>query len=301
MLPDRKSFNQMIPLKNDYEIELQIKREDTLHPFISGNKYRKLKYNLEAALQQKQQSLLTFGGAFSNHIAAVAYAGKISKLKTIGIIRGEELKEKINPTLKFAKDCGMQLHFVTRSDYKLKDISDFQENLVQKFGNFFLIPEGGTNELAVKGCEEILEETDKSFDLICSCVGTGGTIAGLINSSHPHQKILGFSALNHEKLSLDINTFVYQNNWEILNNFTFGGYAKITDKLLEFINDFKKKYNIKLDPIYTGKMMYGVIQLIKEGYFLPQTKILCIHTGGLQGIAGMNERLKQKNKTLIEI
>ena len=303
MLPHKTSFNQVVSMKNDYEVELQMKREDLLHPFISGNKYRKLKYNLESALEQKHDKLLTFGGAYSNHIAAVAYAGKMSKLKSIGVIRGEELSEKweTNPTLKFAKDCGMQLHFVSREDYKLKNSKSFQENLKDTFGKFFLIPEGGTNTLAVKGCEDILTESDQEFDIICCCVGTGGTIAGLVNSAKPYQKILGFPALKHNKLSNDICKFVSSKNWELVDDFHFGGYGKVTDELIQFINDFKRNHNILLDPIYTGKMMFGVIELIKKGYFSPKTKILCIHSGGLQGIVGMNQKLKQKNKTLIVV
>jgi len=295
--------NQELFFENEFGIRMFIKREDTLHPFISGNKYRKLKYNLQAALTQKHHTLLTFGGAYSNHIAAVAYAAKISNLKSIGVIRGDELKDAVavNPTLSFAKHYGMQLYFISRNEYKHKTSSEFQEHLKHQFGNFFLIPEGGTNTLAVKGCQEILTKTDADFDEICVAVGTGGTLAGLINSAKPHQKVLGFPALKHAKLSKDICKFVSADNWQLIEDYHFGGYAKVTEELIRFSNDFKQKNDILLDPIYTGKMMYGVYDMVAQGYFKPESKILCIHTGGLQGIEGMNQKLKTKGKTIIEI
>ena len=161
-----------------------------IHPFVSGNKFRKLKYNLLQAKEENQETLLTFGGAFSNHIAAVAFAGKEKGFKTIGIIRGDELAGKIseNPTLLFAQNCGMQLEFISREDYRMKSEIQFLENLKQEFGDFYLIPEGGTNELAIKGCQEILTEADAEFDYICCSVGTGGTISGIINSILPQSK-----------------------------------------------------------------------------------------------------------------
>ena len=187
--------NQNI-LNQNASIKLVMKREDLIHPFISGNKYRKLKYNIKKAIEINSKSLLTFGGAFSNHIAAVASAGKEYGFNTIGVIRGEELefKKDMNPTLQFAKNNGMQFKFVSREDYRHKTNNDFINKLKSEFGEFYLIPEGGTNDLAVKGCEEILQPPDLEFDYICCAVGTGGTIAGLINSSKKHQKILGFPA-----------------------------------------------------------------------------------------------------------
>ena len=178
------SLNQHINLELPNGISLHIKREDLIHSFVSGNKFRKLKYNLLEAKTQNKDTLLTFGGAFSNHIAAVAYAGKDNGFKTIGIIRGDELRGKIseNPTLQFAENCGMQFEFVSREEYRLKSENHFLEKLKMKFGDFYLIPEGGTNELAIKGCEEILTENDADFDFICCAVGTSGTISGIINS-----------------------------------------------------------------------------------------------------------------------
>jgi 1-aminocyclopropane-1-carboxylate deaminase len=260
-----------------------------------------LKYNILEAQNQNSKTLLTFGGAYSNHIAAVASAGKESGFKTIGVIRGEELADKIseNPTLSFAQNCGMKFKFISREVYRTKTTSSFINTLKNELGNFYMIPEGGTNELAVKGCEEIFIEEDKTFDIICCPVGTGGTISGLINASEPHQKILGFPALKGDFLQKEIGKFTAKSNWELVTDYHFGGYAKINSTLVEFINRFKQEYNIPLDPIYTGKMMFGIFDLIKKGYFEKGAKILAIHTGGLQGIDGMNIKLKQKNLPLI--
>ncbi|MBP6557075.1 MAG: 1-aminocyclopropane-1-carboxylate deaminase/D-cysteine desulfhydrase [Flavobacterium sp.] len=291
------SYNQKIPLENsDYTLE--IKREDLLHPHISGNKFRKLKYNLAQARKEEHTTLVTFGGAFSNHILAVAAAGHENGFKTIGVIRGEELHDKIsdNPTLLKAQEFGMVFEFVTRAVYREKDNSDFLSKLEQKLGRFYLLPEGGTNDLAVKGCEEILLESDNQFDYICCAVGTGGTVSGIINCSKSSQQVLGFPALKGDFLKEDIRKFVLNPNWELVTEYHFGGYAKVTRELVYFINDFYQKYQIPLDPIYTGKMVYGVLDLIKKEWFPKGSKILLIHTGGLQGIAGMNRLLKQKNQ-----
>nr|WP_315159869.1 pyridoxal-phosphate dependent enzyme [uncultured Flavobacterium sp.] len=282
-------------------ITLEIKREDLLHPFVSGNKFRKLKYNVLQAKAENQSVLLTFGGAFSNHIAAVAYAGKEQGFKTIGVIRGDELRDKIseNPTLSFAQECGMRFEFVTREAYRHKTEIAFIEQLQVKFGSFYLVPEGGTNDLAVKGCEEILTELDADFDFVCSAVGTGGTISGLINSALPHQKVLGFPALKGDFLQDEIRNFVQNKNWELITDYHFGGYGKVTTEFIEWINWFYAQTGIPLDPIYTGKMVFGVMDLIQRNYFPPNSKILMIHTGGLQGIAGMNAKLRNQNKPII--
>lgn len=292
-------INMSLGFENPYDIEVVIKREDAIHQHISGNKYRKLKYNILEAQRLGYATLLTFGGAFSNHIAAVASVGQLFGFKTIGVIRGEELAEVSNPTLDFAKSCGMQCHFVSREMYQQKNDATFLEMLSQKFGDFYLLPEGGTNALAVKGCEEILTEYDAQFDYICSAVGTGGTISGLINSSLPHQNVLGFPALKGDFLREEIAKFAHKSHWDLVTDYHFGGYAKISPQLISFINTFKDAYGIALDPIYTGKMLFGVFDLIEKGYFPKGSKILVIHTGGLQGIAGMNAILKQKNLPLI--
>lgn len=295
------SVNQIITLDPKLDIELFLKREDEIHPVISGNKFRKLKYNLVEAKTQNVDTLLTFGGAFSNHITAVAGAGQEFGINTIGVIRGEELEDKIdlNPTLKFAKQCGMHFKFVPRDVYKNKTSNDFINLLKTEFGDFYLLPEGGTNTLAIKGCKEILTEQDNDFDYICCSVGTGGTVSGLINCSKPSQQILGFSALKGDFLKEDIGKFAKKNNWKLITEYHFGGYAKINEALISFINEFKRNYQIPLDPIYTGKMMFGIFDLIYRGFFPKGSKILAIHTGGLQGIEGMNMKLKEKGLPLI--
>ena len=281
--------------------QLSLKPEYRIHPTVSGNKYRKLKYNIQAVLDGNFEGVLTFGGAFSNHIAATAAAGKALNISTIGIIRGEELADEIenNTTLGYAKSCGMGLEFISRTEYRKKDEISFLKTLQNKYPNYYIIPEGGTNSLGVMGCEEILSETDYEFDIICCSVGTGGTISGLINSSLPHQKVIGFPALKGAFLKKDIRKFAQQSNWDLCHEYHFGGYAKVNLELIQFINKFKQEFELPLDPIYTGKMMFGIFDLIQKGFFSKSTKILAIHTGGLQGIVGMNHYLDQHNLELI--
>lgn len=289
------------------DIQLFIKREDLIHPEISGNKYRKLKYNLLQALSENKKTLLTFGGAFSNHISAVAFAGKLNGFKTIGVIRGDELGDDLektlssNPTLRFANECGMAFKFVSRTGYRNKASQEFIQQLKDEFSDFYLVPEGGTNELAIKGCEEILSEETENFDTICLAVGTGGTILGIINSAKPHQQVLGFPALKGDFLNDEINKYVNQTkNWKLISEYHFGGYAKTSNELITFINQFKNETSIPLDPVYTGKMLFGLVDLINRDYFDEGAKILAIHTGGLQGIEGMNTILKRRNSLIIE-
>jgi len=293
---------QKIELKNP-NVELFIKREDLIHPLISGNKFRKLKYNLIQAKKESKSTLLTFGGAFSNNILAVASAGFENNFKTIGVIRGEELIEKINenPTLKKAQELGMIFKFVSRENYRNKTNQTFINSLIEEFGDFYLLPEGGTNELAIKGCEEILTKEDEFFTHICCSIGTGGTISGIINSSFNGQQIVGFPSLKGDFISNEISNFAKKSNWNVISEYHFGGYGKISDELIRFINEFNLINNIPLDPIYTGKMMFGIEDLIKKNYFPKGSKILAIHTGGLQGIAGMNALLKKQNKEIIHI
>jgi 1-aminocyclopropane-1-carboxylate deaminase len=300
VLREREIITQKIELATN-DVSLYLRREDLIHPFISGNKFRKLKYNLLQAKSEGKTKLLTFGGAFSNHIAAVAAAGKEFDFETIGVIRGEELKDKIseNPTLSFAEECGMHFVFVSREQYRLKGTVLFIKELRELYGDFYLLPEGGTNDLAVKGCGEILTADDSSFSHVCCAVGTGGTISGIINSALPNQKIIGFPALKGHFLSDDIRNFVHRENWELVHDYHFGGYGKINEALIRFINWFYKETAIPLDPIYTGKMMYGLFDLIHKGYFPQGAKILAIHTGGIQGVAGMNDKLKRKKLPLI--
>ena len=298
--PDIQSEVQFIQkFKN---IELSVLREDQIHPTISGNKFRKLKYNLTEFSNGNYDSILTFGGAFSNHIYAVAAAGEQFGIQTIGIIRGEELAKKtdLNPTLDFAQNCGMKLKFVSRNDYRNKTNPGFLNELKAEYGNFYLLPEGGTNDLAVKGCEEILGSHTSGFDFICCPVGTGGTVSGLVNSAKNHQKIIGFPVLkNAEFLEDEIKNFTNRLNWELIFDFHFGGYAKVNEELLDFINGFKTQFDVNLEPVYTGKMMFGILKLIEDDFFPKNSKILAVHTGGLQGIEGMNQKLKHKNQSII--
>ena len=265
--------------------EISIKRLDLVHPHISGNKFFKLKYNLLAAQQQGYKKLLTFGGAYSNHIAATAYAAQLFGFESLGIIRGEELASKpLNPTLNTAQQFGMQLQFVTRETYRQKQSSAYLAQLQQDYPDYYVIPEGGTNPLAIQGCAEILSDEDRqNYDLICCAVGTGGTIAGLIEASTSQQQVLGFSALKGDFLSTEVEQLTKKRNWQITDQYCCGGYAKTTPELLQFIQDFEQQYDIPLEQIYTGKMLLGLTDLIQQGAFPRDHRILVIHSGGLQG------------------
>lgn len=271
-------------------IRLLIKREDQNHPFVSGNKWWKLNYNLEEAMKAGHTTLLTFGGAYSNHIYATAAAAHELGLKSIGIIRGEETLP-LNPTLSFAKASGMRLHYVSREAYRNKTEASFIEQLHKQFGDFYLIPEGGTNALAVKGCVEFAKHLNNEidFDYICLPMGTGGTIAGVIEGLNESKKVIGFSSLKGATfLEDEIKRYTAKKNWQLVYDYHFGGYAKVTNELIEFMNAFEKQFNIPLDPIYTAKMMFGVMDLIKKNFFESGSTILVFHTGGLQGRAGSN-------------
>ena len=281
------------------DLRLFIKREDLIHEHISGNKWRKLYYNLQVAKEQGFSKIVTFGGAFSNHIVATASAGKEFGFQTIGFIRGEE-HTPLNTSLQYAQDCGMNLIYVDRASYREKDTLEFREKHLSDLRDYYLIPEGGTNELAVKGCEEILTEIQDDFDVVCCPCGTGGTISGIINSLKGHQKALGFPALKGgDFLKEEIHKYVHNSQWELIINYHFGGYAKVDESLITFMNEFKKKHHIALAPVYTAKMMFGLWDLIEKDYFRRGSTIVAIHTGGLQGISGMNERIKNKGLQII--
>ncbi len=271
-------------------IQLLIKREDLNHPTVSGNKWWKLKYNLEAAMRQGQETLLTFGGAFSNHIYATAAAARELGLKSIGIIRGEETSP-LNPTLTFAESCGMKLKYISREHYKHKTEVQFIESLHEEFGKFYLIPEGGTNTLALKGCTEYARQVlaEIEFDYLCMAVGTGGTIAGILRGLHGGQTVLGFSSLKGGAfLEDDIKVMLADceevkiNPWKIETDYHFGGYGKRTCRLDEFIRQWDMQH-IPLDPVYTAKALFGVLDLAKKGFFKRDSTVLFLHTGGLQG------------------
>ena len=283
------------PLVETAGLCLLVKREDLIHPEVSGNKWRKLKYNLIEAEIQNCSTLLTFGGAYSNHIFATAAAGKIFNFKTIGIIRGEKPK-KLNPTLQYAKETGMQFHFVSRSDYR--DKKSLLTRLPINTASIYVLPEGGTNSLAMKGCSEMVKETDNhsNIDYWCVACGTGGTLAGMITTLLPGQKAIGFSVLKGDFLKEEIENLLLAyddsayDNWSVNTDYHFGGYAKFDENLIRFINEFKRTHQIRLDPIYTGKMFYGIFDLIKKDHFQRGSTIMAIHTGGQQGIAGFNQR-----------
>ena len=267
-----------------------IKREDLNHSTISGNKWRKLKYNLKKAKKQGYTSLLTFGGAYSNHIYATAAAGKEFGFKTIGVIRGEE-HLPLNPTLAFAQTQGMHLHYMDRTTYRDKSKPEIIDSLKATYGEFYLIPEGGTNALAIKGCSEIIDEIDEPFEYLCCPVGTGGTIAGLIAGLAGKSNIIGFSSLKGDFLKQEVSDLLANNhtlhdNWTIATDYHFGGYAKTKPQLLDFMHEFEQQHKVPLDPIYTGKMLYGIYDMIRSDRFIPGSRILVIHTGGLQGKAG---------------
>ena len=288
-----------IPLKKN--ITLFIKREDLIHPAISGNKFWKLFYNINHYLEKNPEKpfIITFGGAFSNHIAAVAALGKESGIPTLAIIRGEELhtRWKENPTLKTASENGMEFRFVTRQEYSDKNRQT--ENLQIEFPHALIIPEGGTNKNAVKGIQYLLNPETKSFDYLCTAVGTGGTVAGLSKFAEQHQKVLGFKVVIDQSLEKTVAELSGNKNFDLIDA-QDSGYGKITDENIRFINDFYHNFGIKLDPIYTGKMMRKLFELIEEDYFPEKSRILAFHTGGLQGIQGANEMLRKKNRALIQ-
>lgn len=279
------------------KLSILIKREDLLHPIISGNKWRKLKYNLIEAKKRGIETLLTFGGAYSNHIHATSYAGKIFGFKTIGLIRGEE-HLPLNPTLEFAKSQGMKIHYIDRKTYRNKREKSVLNLIERKFGNFYLLPEGGTNKLAVKGCAEIIQDIDVDYDYILAPCGTGGTLAGLIVGLDGEKEIIGVPVLKGADFLInDIESLVkeysgkYYNNWKLQLNFHFNGYAKISRELIIFMRRFEYDNNIPLDPVYTAKFMFAINTMIGMGVFKEGSTVIAIHTGGLQGREGMKNKV----------
>lgn len=271
-------------------IRLFIKRDDLIHPIVSGNKWRKLKYNLQQAKAVKATILLTFGGAFSNHLYATAAAGKHSGFETIGIVRGENPGERKSSTLKFCEEQGMKLVYISREEYKLRNSDHYIDKIKERFGNPFMIPEGGTSEFALKGVKEMAEEVKQQLgftpDYYAVAAGTGGTAAGILSSG---SNVLAFSALKGgDFLETDILNLVGENNHhgqlKLFSDYHFKGYAKYTQELLDFILMFKKKHGIQLEQVYTGKMLFGLYDLMEKGYFKDGNCVVAVHTGGLQGL-----------------
>ncbi len=281
-------------------ISITIKREDKLHPLVSGNKFRKLKYNFAHYKRINASGVATFGGAFSNHLAATAAAGKLAGLPTMGFVRGEELAKKTrNPTLAFCEAQGMKLTFLSRGEYQQKEEAAIVQQLIQE-NNYELLAEGGTNDLAIKGCEEILLPEDREFDTIAVTMGTGGTFMGLLNSCFPQQHLLGFDVVKDQKVQKWVAKTVAANkNYTLLDVPKAGAYGKASNELIDFINTFYQEHKILLDPIYTGKLLFGIFALIKQDKWRWGKNILIIHTGGIQGIAGFNQQQELKGKPLI--
>jgi 1-aminocyclopropane-1-carboxylate deaminase len=286
-----------LPIFRQKGIEVFIKREDLLHAEVSGNKFRKLKYNVQQAQKEKCTGMLTFGGAFSNHLAATAAAASACDLPSIGVVRGEELAHKpLNPTLTYCQSKGMQLHFVSRDTYRLKDKGI--QPLLDQHPSFYILPEGGTNHLAVEGCSEILKDTDNMFDTIAVAVGTGGTMAGLSRSAKSHQTIAGYQVVSDVAIPKHIRTFVGHNRWTLDPCYKALGYAKTPPELVRFAIETAKQTGVVLDPLYTGPMVWRLVQQLKSNTWTHGNRILIIHTGGHQAIAGINARLEKQGSLL---
>jgi 1-aminocyclopropane-1-carboxylate deaminase len=273
--------NQLQYFATVNESRIDLLRLDLPDPLSGGNKSFKMKYNLEEMRRQGKKQLLTFGGAFSNHIAAVAAAGKTNAIKTIGIIRGEELNTAANAVLRFAAACGMELHFISREEYRRRNDPEFLREISIRFDHPYLLPEGGSNEFAVKGCMEILPPEAKKADVVFCPVGTGATLAGIIASAETHQRVIGIAVLEgKEYLEAEVRKHLrgkeIRARWEINADFTFGGYAKTQPALLPFMEDQKP---LPLDPVYSGKCFYALMQMVK-GDDLHRKHLLFVHTGG---------------------
>ncbi|KZN68390.1 1-aminocyclopropane-1-carboxylate deaminase/D-cysteine desulfhydrase [Pseudoalteromonas luteoviolacea] len=281
------------PLLTAKRVELLVKRDDLLHPTVQGNKWRKLKHNLLELKRRKNEALLTFGGPFSNHLYATAMASKLFKIPAHIIVRGPHLDLQ-NPTLRLAKACGVHLHAVTRLEYRQRYDNNYLEDLEKQFPNTFIVPEGGSNQFALQGCQELAQSLPQS-DYVCCAVGSGGTFAGLLNGLPSTTQLLGFSVLKGteylqaEILKLNPKAASYD-NWQLLHDFHDGGYGKFSETLWRFCQMMARTYHLPLEPIYTGKMMFGLWQLIEQDYFPTNSKIIAIHTGGLQGLDGLRYR-----------
>lgn len=287
------------PILQEKKIQLFVKRDDLIHDEIMGNKWRKLKYNLFEAKEAGKKRLVTLGGAYSNHIYATAAACCQHGFESVGIIRGEELNPNSNTTLQFAVSQGMQLRFVDRSSYK--KLRTDPSSLLAEYPNSYILPEGGTNKTAIKGCSELVDEIRFDFDVLSLPIGTGGTFCGVLDRVKAHQRVLGVSSLKGDFIHTEIENLIKKFNirpgaYSINNAYDFGGYGKTTPELIEFINWFKENHNIPLDPIYTGKSFFAVWDMIKNDKFEKNLRIVLLHTGGLQGISGFN----RKNENIIQ-
>jgi 1-aminocyclopropane-1-carboxylate deaminase len=283
---------------------LFIKRDDLIHKEVSGNKWRKLKYNLESAKQFKKEGVLTFGGAYSNHLVATAAACSIAGFRSIGIVRGDELNSQSNETLRRCADLGMELHFVSRTEYDLRNEKSYIEDLNYRFPNQYIIPEGGANYLGMIGCQEIMNEFNEEFEVIVVAQGTTTTSSGLLLGLPEESRLWvvpvlrGFdsksemrSLLNKSGIEIDMVSDLI-NRVEVKEDYHFGGYGKYTQELIDFIESFYKETGIPLDPIYTAKAMFALVKET-EKLQLKNSRILFIHTGGIQGSKSIFEKEKR--------
>ncbi len=280
------------------EYDIYVKRDDLIHNDISGNKFRKLKYNLIEYYRTEKKSIIAFGGAFSNLLYTLSVISAEMNIPATFYIRGDGFDQN-NPTLKFIKQNGVRMIFMSRTAFKNIRNREFLDNLQLQYKDAYIIPEGGSNKFAVPGSAEIVDEIlvqmDDVPDYIVMDLGTGGTFAGVLDRLPKNIKLIGISAIkgvDWEKTLRDIydgdNSFMRKSNWKIFDSYHFGGFAKYNMELINFINSYKRKYGIPLDPIYSGKMIYALHDLLEQGFFNKGSKIVWIHGGGLQGIAGFN-------------
>lgn len=285
---ESKIFIQDLPNFSSKEEQISMLRLDEIHPIISGNKWYKLKYNIEEALQENCNGILTFGGAFSNHLIATAAAAHANKLLSLGIVRGVlDHKKELNSVLRQCQEYGMKLIFISREEYAQKESLAFLEKIKNQFPNYFIIPEGGANEAGRNGMSLMAKHIPSSFDHILLSVGSGTTFAGLRNALPIHQHLFGFAPMKggiYLAQEIKKNLLPQQDiQWAINDSFHFGGFGKIKEQVKDFMQEFEQQFGFKLDRVYTAKMMLGLKQLLSENAFPTDAKILCIHTGGLTG------------------
>ena len=275
-------------INNSNNIKLFIKREDLIHDIVSGNKWRKLNYNFKYIKEKKIKKILSFGGAYSNHLHALSWLAKKNNIKSFGLVRGCELSIE-NPTLSFCKKNKIDLFFLNRSTYRNNKYNNpIFKKIIKSEENVFVIPEGGFNEFGIKGCEEIMNEVNEHYDIICCSIGSGCTAVGIIKSLKFDQSFLGFSSFkNNSQIKNIISEKVKTMNWEINSEYNFGGFGQVNDDLKKFIKDFKNTYAIMLDPIYTSKLFFGLFDMISKNKLPKDSRILVLHTGGLQGLQGV--------------
>jgi 1-aminocyclopropane-1-carboxylate deaminase len=272
-----------------------IKRDDLIDPVISGNKWRKLKYNIEKVKQEKYNGILTFGGAFSNHLIATAQAAHDNRIDAVGIVRGDELNANSNETLRSCEELGMQLVFISRDDYKRRHEKEYLSRLNVKFPNLLMVPEGGANFYGAIGCQEIISTMSQRYDHIYLAAGTGTTAAGMLSAIGSETTLHAVSALKGDFLEADIRKLLWSivgddehatslmKNLDLNTSSHCGGYGKTTNELFDIIRSFHKQTQIALEPIYTGKVLFAMIEDIKSGIIKSDQNVLMIHTGGLQG------------------